>query len=707
MKDFSVSLCLCGQLAMLLALPLAGQRAQIGRKGRVQETARPERVPALRNPAHALPRRGQPAAELVTPRRPLEVEIERLRGALPPPRPLPEDRLRPLVRRTPSPEPPPPLPLLQAALAYPRPRRVLEGASLAGILPSFEIPPPPGQPARVPHRWRVGFPAWQRYENRGLDTVLARQRWWDPFNRNVLKGDYPLFGRRNFLNFTGTSDTLVESRRLPTPSNVSSASPGSFDFFGRGDQLFLKQNFRLSFDFFRGSAGFRPVDYEIRFTPEFNINYLRARETGVTRIDVRRGLRRTDHHAGVQELFFEKRLGTNSSTAFRPRRDPDDLGSAYFDFTALRVGIQRFTSDFRGFVFADEQPGARLFGNFGNNRYQFNLAYFHMLEKDTNSGLNSFERRQQSVYIANLYWQDFLTLGYTANFSLHYNNDQPTFHLDKNGFLVRPQRVGDPRPHKIRAGYAGFAGDGHIGRINISNAFYQAFGRDDFHPLPAQRNAQHINAQLAALELSYDRDWLRYKGSFFFTSGDGDLNDGRARGFDSIVDNQNFAGGGFLNNGIFADRGQTNPLFEGGGVNLFNRQTIPLTGAGVTLLSFNSLMPTLRSSKEEGQANFLNPGILIFTGGLEAKLTPKLRSQLHVNYLRFHRTEVLEALLFQSGIRQEIGWDYGWGLQYRPLLSENVVVTGGLGILRPGDGFKNIYTGQTLYSGFLLMRFLF
>ena len=170
----------------------------------------------------------------------------------------------------------------------------------------------------------------------------------------------------------------------------------------------------------------------MRVTPEFNINYLLARENGVTRIDVREGFRRTDNHLGLQEAFIEKRLFTNRTAALRPRQDTDDNGSAYFDFTSMRVGIQRFTSDFRGFIFSDEQPGARLFGNFKNNRFQYNLAYFNLLEKDTNSGLNTFAQRHQSV-IANLYWQDF-THGYTTNFSLHYNNDQPTFHLDENGF---------------------------------------------------------------------------------------------------------------------------------------------------------------------------------------------------------------------------------------------------------------------------------
>ncbi len=119
----------------------------------------------------------------------------------------------------------------------------------------------------------------------------------------------------------------------------------------------------------------------------------------------------------MQEAFFEKRLFTNSREAFQTQKQTDDTGSAYFDFTSLRLGIQRFTSDFRGFIFSDEQPGARLFGTFHNNVFQYNLAYFNMLEKDTNSGLNRWRRRKQSVYAANLYWSDFLTKGYTLNFS--------------------------------------------------------------------------------------------------------------------------------------------------------------------------------------------------------------------------------------------------------------------------------------------------
>jgi hypothetical protein len=678
---------------LVAAIPLGAQRAQLGRKGR-----QPERgaAPAI-EPIRRLPRRGAPAAVSPAP----APAPEELRANLPV-RATPPDRLRPLVRRIPETAPAPPLPAVaEDATLYPRPRRALIPAMVA------RAPVTPPEVSPVPNRWGILLPSWRRYSSSGIDAPYAVSRWWDPFNRNTIKGDYPIVGRHTFLDLSASSETLAESRRIPVPSVPSSAEPGEFGFFGRGEQFAVRENFRVSMDLFRGAAGFRPVDYELRFTPEFNVNYLLARETGLTRIDVRQGIRRVDTNVGIQEMFFEKRLFTNSASAFRPRSDTDARGSAYFDFTSLRFGIQRFTSDFRGFIFADEQPGARLFGTFRNNVFQYNLAYFNMLEKDTNSGLNRWRSRRQSVYVANLYWTDAFTPGYNLNFSVLFNNDQPTFLLDKNGFLVRPAPIGLPAAHKIRVGYAGISGDGHIGRINISHAFYDAFGRDDQNPIPSRNRAQHIQAQLAAAEVSYDKDWMTWKASFFFTSGDKDINDGRATGFDAIVPNQQFAGGGFLGSGNLADRGLINPLFEGGGVNFLNREFIPLTGTGVTLFGPNSLIPSMRAGLFEGQANFVNPGIMLANAGMDAKVTPKLVATANVNYSRFVRTEPLKTVLFQSSIRHSIGVDSGIGLKYRPLLSDNIVVIGGVSALFPQGGFKDIYTGRTLFSGFLNLRLLF
>ncbi len=521
-------------------------------------------------------------------------------------------------------------------------------------------------------RWRVPMPDYRRYTQKG-EYPYVKGRWWDPFHRNRLKGDYPIWpgvlGRQTFLNVTATAETFFDGRRVPSPSNVSSARPGSEEFFGKGEQAFVDQTLRISFDLFHGDTAFRPVDWRIRVTPELSLNDLAVRELGIVNPDVRRGTNRFDLHLGFQEAFVEVKLR--------------DL-SVNYDFLSLRAGIQQFTSDFRGFVFVEEQPGLRFFGDLHSNRWEYNLAYFHFLEKDTNSGLNSFERRRQQVFVGNLYLQDFFFHGYTAQFSFHYNKDDATVHFDENDFIVRPAPIGLVRPHNIRVGYLGWTGNGHIGRINLSHAFYQAIGEDSLNPIAGRPVT--INGQMAAAEVSLDKDWARYRVSLFYSSGDANPRDARARGFDSIVDLPAFAGG------IFS---------------FWNREGIRLTGSGVLVTPPGSLLPSLRSSKEEGQANFVNPGIFLVNAGADFEITPKLRGFANVNYLRFTRTEPLELLLFQAPIRHGIGLDYGIGAQYRPPLTENIVLIGGASALAPGQGFKDIYTGKVLFSLFGAVKFTF
>jgi hypothetical protein len=130
-------------------------------------------------------------------------------------------------------------------------------------------------------RWDVSMPEWERYE-RQPNTPYVRGHWYDPFNRNKIKGDYPIFGQRWFLDFTGRSETGVDAGRLPLPSGLDAVNAGSAGFFGRGEQSFASENLRLSFDLFRGDTSFRPVDFRVRFTPEINLNFLQARERAVT-----------------------------------------------------------------------------------------------------------------------------------------------------------------------------------------------------------------------------------------------------------------------------------------------------------------------------------------------------------------------------------------------------------------------------------------
>jgi hypothetical protein len=541
------------------------------------------------------------------------------------------------------------------------------------------LPPAAQVFSPVPDRWALPEPDYRRYPTSG-ETVYARAHWYDPFNRNRFKGDEPiwpeLFGQQVFFDFTGSAQTFLDGRRVPTPTAVSPAQPGSSGFFGNGDQFQLDQTFRFTFDLFHGDASFKPVDWRIRVTPELSLNYLNVQELGVVSPDVSKGTTRFDSHLGFQEAFVEVKLR--------------DLSPNY-DFVSARAGIQGFNSDFRGFLFVDEQPGLRIFGNLHSDRIEYNAAYFNLLEKNTNSGLNSFALRDQQVILGNIYLQDFFFPGYTAEFVGAWNKDDPSIHYDDNGFLVRPAPIGNvvsqgvgPIPHGIRVGYFGWLGSGHIKRLNLTHAFYEAAGEDTFNPIAGRRVT--VNAQMAAVELSLDRDWIRFRVSSFFASGDSNPRSGRANGYDSIVDLPNFAGGEF---------------------SFWNHEEVRLTGSGVALTQEGSLLPNMRSSKNEGQANFVNPGIFLANAGADFDITPKLKGFANFNFLRFMRTEPIEDVLFQSDIHHAIGEDLGVGVQYRPPLSENFILTGGASMLQPGQGFRDIYTERTQFSLLGTAKFTF
>lgn len=568
--------------------------------------------------------------------------------------------LQPLGSSAPAAPPAPAPPSAPAGrVVRPRPDAATEATPLE---------PPERVFLRIPDRWNLTMPDWDRY-GVGGDYPYVAGKWWDPYNQNVLKGDRPIIGQRTFFTFTAVSDSLIEGRNLPVPSGVSTERPRSEPFFGRGGQAFPVTVMRTSFDLFHGDTAYRPVDWRIRVQPAWSLNFINTAELGAVNFDVRRGSNRVSSHVGLQEAFGEVKLA--------------DL-SAHYDFISVRGGIQELSSDFRGFVSVLEAPGVRVFGTIKNSRIEYNAAFFDLLEKETNSGFNEWKRREQQVVVANVYIQDFGTLGYTTSFSFHANRDRGSLHYDHNGFLVRPAPIGLIATNELDAYYVGWSGNGHIGRLNLSHAFYQVLGHETVNPIAAQRI--DINAQMAATELSIDKDWLRIKGAFFFASGDGDPTDDQGRAFDAILDI---------------------PVFAGGPFSLWNRQGLRLAQTGTGLKSPSSLLPTLRTNKDEGQASFVNPGIVLVNGGLDVELTPKLRGFANVSYLRFAKTEPLRVLLFQDPIRSSIGIDYGAGVQYRPPLSDNIVIVGGIAAMKLGQGMQDIYTRGHLFSSFVNTRLVF
>ncbi|QJR15019.1 hypothetical protein [Usitatibacter palustris] len=516
---------------------------------------------------------------------------------------------------------------------------------------SLQVPPPRPSERRemlpVPDRWRI------------MQALGFKWPWYDPYNQNVLKGDLPIRAPDWFVNVGVVSDTLYEARRLPTPVGSQPTSrDGAIDVFGQGKQSTFSETLIVSLALIKGNTTFKPPDYEFRIVPAFNFNRSEVEELRALRVDPRQGTRRSDNHVGLQEAFADVHL-----------RNVSDR----YDFDSIRVGIQPFISDFRGFVFQDVPFGVRLFGTRDNNKWQYNIGWFRRLEKDTNSGLNDpwTAPRRDDTFVVNAYHQDFPVLGFTSQATAIYNvnRDGGRDYYNNNGFLERPAVMGDARPHDYRVGYLGYSGDGHIGRWNLSTSVYVALGRDERHPL-AQR-PQDIRAAFAAAEVSRDFSWARVRLNALLQSGDKDPFDGKATGFDAILEN---------------------PQFAGADTSFWVRQAVPLVGGGgVALSGRNGVLASLRSSKDQGQSNFVNPGLLLLGVGADADLSPQVRAVGNLSYLRFQDTTVLGVLRNQAPPSREVGWDLSGAIQWRPFMSQNIVFNASAAVLLPGKGLKQLY----------------
>jgi hypothetical protein len=371
------------------------------------------------------------------------------------------------------------------------------------------------------------------------------------------------------------------------------------------------------------------------------------------------GTDRNDSFVGVQELFVDRHLR--------------DVSSRY-DFDSLRIGIQPFTADFRGFLFADQPFGVRLFGTRDNNQWQYNAAWFRRLEKDTNSGFNDIGQplRKDDLLVFNLYRQDWPVIGFTTQGTVLHNRNREgngERFFNNNGFLERPAVFGSGRPHNYDVTYLGLNGDGHFGRWNVSASGYFATGEDQRGMFSGK--PENIRGHFGAIEFSRDFDWLRLRATGLYASGDRDPYDGSANGFDAVVEN---------------------PLIAGADTSYWIRQAVPLIGGGgVALTTRNGVLPSLRSSREHGQSNFTNPGLRLIGIGADVDVSPQVRVIGNISRLAFDNLSSLAQLRNQMLHSADIGTDISLGVQYRPLFIQNVVINASAAILRPGPGLRELY----------------
>jgi hypothetical protein len=531
---------------------------------------------------------------------------------------------------------------------------------------AVRAPPPqafPSEQVPIPDRWRL-------IQSLGL----VKENLLDPYNQNTLKGDRPIDRAKVpwlpikeddwFFVANLISDSVYEPRTFPIPVGVQTTEdPDSNDVFGNDFSQVFSQTFIVGFALLKGSTTFKPPSIEYRLTLAYNVNYVDVPERRVLFVEPTRPSHRLDHFLGVQEAFVDYHFG--------------QFDNDRFDFISIRAGIQPFQSDFRGFLFNDQQLGVRLFGSRDNNRFQFNLGAFWRLEKDTNSGLNDVTQalRNDFVFVANAYRQDFLIPALTSQITVVYNRNREAddIQIDTNGFPVRPALLGTLRGREYDVFYLGYNVDGRIGRVNLTGSFYWALG-EDRNSFLTDRPAD-ISAQFAAVEASYDRDWMRFRLSAAYASGDSDPYDDTETGFDAIFEN---------------------PVFAGADTSYWIRQTIPFAGGGrvISVNGRNGLLNSLRSSKEQGQSNFNNPGLMLIGAGADFDLTPEFRLTANANHLWFEDTSVLQVLRNEGTIPKEIGFDLSASAIWRPKANQNLVFRLSAATLLAGDGFRDLFTSR-------------
>ncbi len=104
-------------------------------------------------------------------------------------------------------------------------------------------------------------------------------------------------------------------------------------------------------------------------------------------------------------------------------------------------------------------------------------------------------------------------------------------------------------------------------------------------------------------------------------------------------------------------------------------------------------MNSLRSSKEQGQSNFANPGTMLLGVGADFDIAPRLRVSANVNHLWFQHTAILQDLrpAGHDPQRHRLGSERGPRSTGR-FMTQNIVFRLSGAVLDAGTGFRDLFT---------------
>jgi hypothetical protein len=217
--------------------------------------------------------------------------------------------------------------------------------------------------------------------------------------------------------------------------------------------------------------------------------------------------------------------------------------------------------------------------------------------------------------------------------------------------------------------YVGVSGDGHIGRWNSTASVYAALGHDERNPL-AQRRSRSAPGFAAAEGLArLQLGALRL--SALLQSADRDPFDGKADGI---------------------RRDPREPAVRRRRHELLGPPGRAARGRGRR----RALGPQRRAREPAlvegpGAGELREPGLALLGIGADADVLPQLRVIGNLNYLSFLEHTVLGVLRNQAPPAKSIGWDVSAAVQWRPFMTQNIVVNASAAALLPGKGLKQLY----------------
>ena len=234
--------------------------------------------------------------------------------------------------------------------------------------------------------------------------------------------------------------------------------------------------------------------------------------------------------------------------------------------------------------------------------------------------------------------------------------------------------------------YFGRTLNGHLGRWIFNPAFYGVAGKAD-HVVAGSAVKHTVSAFTGLADLEYPLDFVKFRLGYAYVSGDGNPNDNKDRGFDSISD--------------------AVQLF-GGPISYFVGEDIKF-GAG-DLVRANSFYPSLRGGN--GQANYVNPGLQLLNGGMDVTISPRFQLALNANYTRFNTLGAFANAGNTFNVFHKDGGIEGNAfLRIKPFLhtiNQNVVLDLGVSALNPLQGLQDIFkTDKMVYSTFVALRLVY